>query len=314
MGLAVGQAGVAWVQAVPPAQVPAIALWVSNSPENLTGPLPLLHAQLPAQGCVRLMYHHKNVSPVPLEFLVWLGARYPGTQSAVWAVLGTSGPNPGEAKAGQLAAEKFLVGNAQGTGVPVRLSGGQFLTVVYETLPPKYTTSGLVEFRTQGDAPVDVYVEAVVGEGRRPVPSGAAFSLPLAKDFLFAAERVVPVTYALGGPWGFVDIGRSGEPSLLGTYLLKGNYGVVYRIQCSVANPTGFPQSVELACYFGGGGGYFEGLFDGALLATDYRRAGEEVSLRQMVVPAWSTLNCTLVTLPVSGCFYPVTLIVRPVR
>ena len=293
----------------PPQRTP-LALWVSNDPESLRAPAMLLHGEVPAHGSVRLFFHHVNAGGSPLALVLWAFA--PSGESTLYLLGGGSRPQGSPIGSGGEAVFAFLRALRLGQGFFVKVSGARPL--LWETFEPGETTSGLYEVSNDSGERVGLLLEARLPNEWSQGPLAASLAAPLSRHFLFPAQRRFEVTYRVGEDWGALELGRQGELGVAPRLPFRGNYGVVHRIRFRALNSTSSNTKVELACYAGGGKTLVVYQLDGSEpRATPLLPAYGEARLTETLLRPGEERIWEMVTVPVGGCFYPVSLLLRPV-
>ncbi len=286
-----------------------LTLWVSNSPENVARPGPLLRGEVPARGSVRVFYHHLNVGGSPLALVTWAIAA--GGETTLHLLGGASRAQGSPIAAGRDAALGFLRASRSRGGFFVTLSGAR--AILLQTFNPGETASALYELTNDSPQAVGFVLEARQPNDWEQGPLSASLSAPLSRQALYPAERRFTVTYRVGEDWGIAELGREGELSLSPRMQFRGGYGVVHRIRFRAVNNSSSNTKVELACYAGGGKTLVVYQLDGSEpRVTPLLPAYGEARLAEALLATGQERVWELVTLPVGGCFYPVSLLLRP--
>jgi len=286
-----------------------LALWVSNEPESLVRPGMLLHAQVPPGASVRLFYHHQNAGYAPSALVIW--AVSPGVEAPLH-LLGAAATAPRDPLlAGRDAALGFLRALSREQGFFVNVSGAR--AVLAQTLGPRETASGLYEIANGSPEPVEIIIETRGPRDWSTGPLQSSLNSPLSKEALYPAERQRSIVYRTGADWGTFELGRAGELSLSPRTEFRGNYGVLHRLTFRAVNNGSSNQEVELACYAGGGRTVVVYQFGGSeARATGVLPAYGEARLAQATLKPGEERTWELLTVPLGGAFYPVSLLLRP--
>ena len=125
--------------------------------------------------------------------------------------------------------------------------------------------------------------------------------------------KVEELNYSVGGRFGSVMIGQkpiSGEDH---TNNLDGNYGVLYTIHTTLKNPTSSTAEVEILLE--SSAGYTGGLFliNGQLIQTPYLGPKATHRVLKVSIGPGASKSFDIVTVPISGGAYPVTVTARPI-
>jgi len=303
-----GQATFPLERGAPPQRTP-LALWVSNEPESISSAQFLLKGEVPPFASVRLFYHHLNTAGSPLVLALWAQSSDP--EAALHLLGGGSKPQPSPMAAGKEAITRFLRARRLGEGFFVNVGAGR--AVLAQQFDPGETLSGLYELTNSGPRPVRLILEARLPADWTSGPLEASTLAPLSRQSLYAPERQFSVNYRAGEDWGVVELGRQGELSVSPRVEYRGSYGVLHRIRFRAINNTSSNIELELACYAGGGKTVVVYQLDGSEpRATPVLRSYGEARLASVVLGPGQERTWEMVTVPVGGCFYPVSLILRP--
>lgn len=285
-------------------------LVVSNMPERVSGPTALFGYDISAGQRVRVLYHHKNVSTVPLRFLISAKSIRPGQLKLR---LGHAGPVLDEIFVGHKALERYWNAKKGSESlVSVIPSESYLLDIV---VPPGEIVSGI--FECQSDVPVMVqgrtedmaYPEASYAIVSQQIPLGGVYDIAtITRDIRYVAGDIVREIPVGGEP--FVQDLVSGIP-------LKGNYGVLYRFVADIHNPELSPHTVTLLFSPVAGAARAIVRIEESLLETGNvggRGFPPVVELWRVVVPPKSTKKLVFETIPQSGSYYPVNFVLRSDR
>lgn len=297
------------------AKEPPLVTWFSNHPENVSGPMPLFHAQFPGKASGRLFYHHKSVASGLLKFTVWVQNRDPELVQRVFVVRGTGGPHSLAPIAGRDAIASFYSNLTAERGELLLLQPGEANCLDFTPWNPYTTVGGLLQFTCLEEATLDVYIEAIDASHQAPVLSSGSLASPVFKEWAFPGHEQVPMIYTVGEEPVHFLLGLPGEKALASEEILRGSYGVEQQLKISISNPFSAPRTVEVRCLAGGGGAaYVVALLDGRLLVVDLPGSGETALLATIALPANGSANVNLITAGVGGCWYPVVFTLQTAR
>jgi hypothetical protein len=213
--------------------------------------------------------------------------------------------------AGREAVARFLRARRLGEGFFANVGAGR--AVLAQEFDPGETLSGLYELTNNGPRPVRLVLEARLLADWTSGPLPASASAPSSRQSLYAPERQFSVDYRAGEEWGLVELGRHGELSVSPRVEFRGSYGVLHHIRFRAINNTSSNTQVELACYAGGGKTVVVYQLDGSEpRATPVLQPYGEATLASVVLGPGQERTWEMVTVPVGGCFYPVSLLLRP--
>jgi len=288
-------------------------LLVSNSPETIPFGKILYTGALSSAQTVRLLFHHQNGSKAQHMFITVTLSNPSRDPVSLWVQGAVGAPSQEEVTPGHDAARMFLDEYAHHAGFLVRLPGNTTVPLFVEDLPPLGITSGIAQFSLLDGDRVNVQVAA------RLASEGEPSTMSFAPDFDTVHQRgafVRPqigrtMTYSVGGPPAIMvlaaddDLLHEGQTGAL----LQGNYGVVYRFNVDLVNPTSSPATAQLVLH--ADGGQARGTFV----------IGDQIVESQLVQPNAPQVVATfplrpqtrrtirILTLPESGSNYPVRLI-----
>ena len=307
-------------------------LWYSNQPERIEKTQRLYWAELKSDESARLLYHHQNATVTP--FLIRYMLCNTSSEPAKLVIsFGECHPDKNPTRAGYVAGDSFMQKWVTGSAEVVTIPPNSAIPVSLRSLRINETCSGLVSMRLLPDGaksvilvgdsilPSNLYSEWYSGSNvlgawhsARPKPlSEIKVSLLGTESEVFPEPlKEERMDYEAGGRFGFARIGDEPLLDRQKQSSLAGNFGVVYHISGTLSNPTPAPVEVELL--FEASAGYGSGLF---IVNGDYLRLGlinpkKEIVLTSIKIPPGQSKPLRIVTIPLSGANYPVTLIVRP--
>lgn len=287
-------------------------LLVSNSPERIAESATLLRERLVGTTPVRLLWHHVNVAPRPLRFVVRI-ANLGDTEARVHMTDAATGPHDDEIQVGHSAMMRFIALSSQGEGYFLRLPAGRMLDLYdvrvpvgrivsgVATLTPTAGTNLLLEVVAEDVWPVDAYFA--------PAPA-RMYSDPPLTPYRFEASKTVDLEQSAGSGWTFYHIGKDFSVNLQGQKLF-GDYGVDYTIKGTFKNPTDKPARCEIALRAAGGVARCSYVLNGVLDETGLLRGDAEQIIYKVELPPGEQKTVSLMTIPESGSNYPITLTMR---
>ena len=257
------------------------------------------------------------------------------TPARVLVIPGDSGPDKNPVQAGIVAAEALVRGWVSYSGEIVELPARSTTPLSLRRFGPQETVSGLCSLRLLEGGPDSIQVRTdarVPAYGDFRLPGTLASSTPwriMGPRTLTSMERasapptfhVYPnpfktqeVVYRVGGRFGFARIGQSPISSADQQRNLDGNFGVFYTIHTRFENPTDVATDVEIV--FEASAGYSGALFvvNGEVRRTPLLQSKGEFRVARVRLAPGETRELTLMTVPLSGSSYPVTLTVRPLE
>lgn len=299
-------------------ELPVEVLAFSDHPERVRSRGLLFHAGLLAFKPVRFQYYHEGGRKEGPLFLTVRLANRGRAPARVHLVQGAAGPDPVYFTAGHQNNRAFLRRLAAFEGIVARLAPGEVRQVALHELPVDQVVSGTAQMTLLEGSEVQ-YGLFAVHDPAEPVGFDL-LSNPKdvhARGIYSAADQDLVRGWEIGPGEAFVAIGAVRQPNLLHGPELKGDYGVLYRVQLDLRNPGPEAERVEVA--FNPRGGQATGNFlvraeDGALQewrAPDPVDAFQKVPLGVLEVPARSRRVWTLWTIPEGASNYPVRLVLR---
>jgi len=281
---------------------PARTLVVSNSPERVRTP-GVLFPEVTVSGPVRVLVHHKNEMGAPLDLLVKARSMGPGG-SRVHLTVGMGRTGKDELRAGHQAMRTYLARAVQGTGYWISLSPGAEITLVAQRLLPGGVASGILQLQIVGD-PVRLWVEAAGEEDPVPVEEDGIHFRGVVRDPSIVLQEAYviggpPLTLWIGGP-PFLQEATTGRP-------LRGNYGVIYEVQVTLANPTDRRGEVSLILAPHGGPAGSVLVIDGQIYEIGPTSAFSEVPVVTFPLAPQERRTVLLWISPQAGSWYPVRL------
>jgi hypothetical protein len=290
---------------------PALAadiLLVSNNPERLDGPMALFHYEAPVRKTVRILYHHKNVSKVPLNFVIVAKSRT--TSGKMRTLLAAAGPVSDEIFAGHKAIERYWEKKVQAkTLVSLDATETSLLNVIVQ---PGEIVSGI--FECESDVPT--IFSSRVTDPAYPEASYAVMSQSVQPQLYLSPHITRQVTYVVGGVVSEILLGSMPfvEDHFSGN-ALKGNYGVTYTVTAVLENPDLVPRTVSLL--FSPLGGIARAMIrvSGKTLYQTGNVGGNGfpavVEVLRLTIPPKSQKRLVFESIPQSGSYYPVHFVLR---
>lgn len=301
------------------------ALWVSNEPETIRT-LGMLYGQiLKANQSVRFLFHHKNGLSSPCDVAVEIVN--PSEESAGIAVMESSaGPSNDEIHVGHVACINYLRQRSSGSGYLLNVPGKAWCRAATFSMKPGSIVSGLWELTNCGNADLYFQCSAVPRDFGQILTGIGGFSLPgeASPHTYPETERAVEVRHEVGKGWTFITLGLDATKSADGTRSLAGNYGIMHRVNLTLANPLPDPAKVVIAFSPSGGVARATFIFDNATVQSATRnfqwievptcKPPNDYVLQQLDLPPRSEQTLSFTTMPESGSNYPVRIVVRPER
>ncbi|MBI3975728.1 MAG: hypothetical protein HY334_04980 [Armatimonadetes bacterium] len=293
---------------------PAMLL-VSNRPEAVLADGVLFEEVVDARRPTRLLYHHQNGAPDRSRVLTIALTNRSDRPAELLLISGLAGPSPDPLFVGHAATARFLQNLAAGRGYILEIGPRSTYAFTAQTMAPLQLVSGILQFQLLRGEGLEVRIAA-----RLPWLLDRTVAIPVNQiayphpKGVFADPTVeVTRTVDLLQPTTLVDLGwaaalrdvRTGE-------LLVGDYGVVYRLTITAANPFPHDLRADLVATAAGGAARGAFLIDGRLVEMAIYKGFEERALTTLTVPAGQRLTTQILTMPTAGSSYPVRLSLRP--
>ncbi len=305
-------------------------VWYSNDPENLTGTGPLYWGALSPGKAVRLLTHHKNTLRRPLAIQYTVANPNP-TPVRLALMMGEGIPSLNPTLAGYQAGDEYLELWQRRAAEVVTIPANGAVPIQVQTLAPEITASALGTLVMLDQGPLPLVLEGrALDRSMIPAPWQAGGKLPWmrfapvslleanvrltgspAKVYAPALKRE-EFRFESNGRFVWLRIGARPISGVEGEGQLLGNFGVVYQIAATLANPTEKPARIQVI--FESSAGYNGALFliNGAFNRQGMVLAKEKRTLVDTVLQPGEERPLSIITIPLSGASYPATIIVRP--
>jgi hypothetical protein len=287
-------------------------LLYSNNPERIQQPGRLYVGAIEANAPGRLLYHHQNMSGLPVLFRVDL-INPAETPVELQVIAGAALPRLDTVLAGHQAGVRYLRNAALDVGRIITVPAQSRISLLQQRLARGLTSSGLYGLRLLSGRRIFVEVRAdPPGSGDPEVPRLEADAV--SPRVYPHPRRVLEASYTVGQSWTFVRLGRKAKvtarPAGEGP-VLDGDYGVLYDISVRIENPTPEARTVNLMLEPDAGGAQGVFLVEGKWIEVPHLSPPAEFKLAQFVLSPQQHRIVNIRTLPVGGSAYPVTLVVR---
>ena len=306
-------------------------LWYSNDPESVKQPGPLFMSSLESGQSARLLYHHLNASSISMLLRVQ-AINNSDEPLKVLLIPGDSKPDRNPVRAGMRAATEFLPGFFWNSGEIFTIPPRSTLPLSLRRFSPGETVSGLCSIRlvsgsglmvrTDAWPPFDleqqwkntIYTSTPWREvGCHPINEFDRSPCEPSVHVYPNPYKVEDCHYTVGGRFATIRLGEAPIATADSHRNLDGNYGVLYSIRTSITNPTRSDADVELVME--SSSGYTTGLFyvGDKLVSTPYLGPKDTTRIASFHVLAGGSIRTDILTVPISGGSYPVTITLRPV-
>ncbi len=307
---------------VPWRAIPITHLSFSDQPEKVTQPGMLWSGGLIRFKPVRLQYYHLGGSKAKLYLILKLFN--PNNHAARLHIRKVhGGPTDDYFEAGHSNSLQLLTTITNNEGFFLTAPPHAWITLEQIPLPYNKVVSGTAEITLLNHPPLQYILAAT------PYPEWAPPQSQLedqhnrhSRGYFEQAEIRLHYSYQAGDQDYAFSIGNTVQKSFWGNKILKGNYGVIYRIDLNLINPTATSKKVTLL--FNPRGGKAAGAFIIQALPQNRRRkpnlktvsippteATKIQTIESWLLPPHSETKVSIMTTPEGASSYPVKLILR---
>ncbi|MFH0886705.1 MAG: hypothetical protein V1843_00910 [bacterium] len=290
-------------------------LLLSNNPETVDRAGILFDGTIEKGSSIRCMYYHQNVSVKPLNFMVTL-FNHSEEPSKICVIYGIAKPRPDGLLAGHLSTKMFFDNLQSSNGVIFTIPPQSYFTVHEQNVTNKEVATALFKIiQLEGeDLDLQVRTQTDVAQNLHALPNIGAANHNFQVSGTFLKPNVdINQSYDIKDNYVSIDIGQAppfknaekGE-------VLKGNYGILYRIKFTlVNNSTDVIEPVGL--YYSSDGGIMRGVFliNNELVETkliDGHTKTEE-QIYSIIMHPGEKKEISMTTMPQAGSFYPTKVI-----
>ncbi|MFQ3548223.1 MAG: hypothetical protein SNJ70_00555 [Armatimonadota bacterium] len=290
-------------------------IFYSNDPESLRKFELLYAARLQLHTPTKVLYHHQNFMGQRIHFIVEI-VNTSDIPATFRISDGISAPNIDTYHVGYVAVDRFFNSELSNISYMQNVPPYSRLILVSDMLKNHDTSSGIFQIKQISSNPALVRITAAqpnidnVSVGQI-LPAPQSLVVPYNQHVYEKPVKKITETYTVGGRWTFISVGRHPLVSADNSKTLHGNYGVKYDITVKVENPTNRARKVEVA--FEPSAGMASGIFyvDGKKSVVKYATPPKEITLNSYNIQPGETRNIRIVTIPLAGSNYPITVIVK---
>jgi hypothetical protein len=298
-------------------------LWYSNHPENIKQVGRLYWGRVQQGRAARVLYHHQNQVGAPIEVKYSL-VNSGDAPARVAVTLGDAPTHANPTYAGYMAGEQYFPRWVRGSATIVVVPPHSAVPVVWEVLHPGKTASGLMALHGiegtalfVGDA-VATLVGRPEGNFASSMPTVSLADEPMnlvgqPQHVYSPAEKSLSLDYKVGQRWGYIRIGQEAVGRVDDDGRLDGNFGIVYKVEATVTNPTDTATEVEFV--FESSAGYTGAFFriNGLLYRTPLLQPKMKHQFYKVMLAPGESKTYYIETMPLSGGSYPCTVTIKPV-
>ena len=287
---------------------------LSNYPESIETPGLVFDHVLNHQS-LRVFYHHHNVSNEHMNLVVYVH-NVTSKNQHINIYKGIGGSTPDIVFAGHKAAYEFFYHLLNGSDRYTIPPFSQ-VPIVVNKLKSNQTSSGIIRIEKESTAKLNVKMSILDMSypnltGFIDVPETVNQFRPVV---FYNAYNEHKFTYKLQTKIQSFQIG--GVPYIKDEdydYRLKGNYGVIYKINLFLENPFSEPKFVDFFLSPVQQNSVNRGVFIiedeifevGVLSYSDSKKISEKFF--QIKLNSYEKKSIELLTMPQAGCFYPVDI------
>lgn len=303
----------ATVENLPLEPVVPARLLVSNRPETVTANGVLFEESLQAGQAVRLLYHHRNGAATSKVITVTLVNRS-GDPASVFLTGATAGPSSDVMYAGHIAAGRFVSRITAQQGYVLEIPRRSAHTFSVVDIPPGTLVTGLLQAQLlRGtELAVTVHIRAPWLLARTVTTEVNQVAVAHPRGVFHTAEVHIARSVSVGERILLTDLGFAATPTDPATgEVLRGDYGILYRLSVELKNPGDRPAIFEIAARAVNGPARGMLFIAGTVADFGFLRAGEERFVAAIELAAGETRLVDMLTMPAAASFYPVRLSVQ---
>jgi hypothetical protein len=212
----------------------------------------------------------------------------------------------------------------RGSASVIEVPPHSVVPIVWEAVRPGETASGLLALRgIEGSA---LFIGDAIGTILDRPAGNFAYTMPttsLADDptnlvgqsqhVYSPAEKSLKLSYTVGERWGYIRIGQEAVERVDLDGQLDGNFGVVYKVEAALSNPTF--EATEIEFVFESSAGYTGAFFriNGLVYRTPLLQPKTTHQFFKVTLAPGESKTFYLETIPLSGGSYPCTVTIKPV-
>jgi len=297
-------------------------LMVSDRPENFDTDGMLFKGKFDKDTPTRLLYYHKNADKKPRRF--WIELKNNSNKPVKVLISGAmGGPDRWGVTVGHEAAMRFLRVYNKGIGYTIHIPPRKSVALVDLRIAKDQILCGYFHLQIREGDELEVYVKNSrkmdgVANGRHlPLltepfdpfkihPKGIFKPAYLEEDMEYVIGEDDEAACVVGqAPWLIDSI--SGEPN-------NGNYGVFYRFNLNLKNPT--DEIKRIGFFLVPKGVLARGSFimDGRVMETTLVRYPSRILFAAVDVGPKSEKKISILTTPEGGSYYPVEVIIKTIE
>tara|TARA_A100001015_G_scaffold309446_1_gene408932 strand:+ start:2407 stop:3435 length:1029 start_codon:yes stop_codon:yes gene_type:complete len=289
-------------------------LIISNYPEELTEPGVLLNKRI-FNHSMRFMYYHKNSSKKNLKIAIIIENTLSSNLDLNY-IFSKAGPTEDGLYAGHISTKSFFETLLSKSFTKLSFNPNQSRLITTHLIKPGQVSTGILEIN-KASLLSHYRLKAIVLDPEYPQLSEFNDVKLLNYTCGIYAQTVKNIYryYNFEKPLEEVSIGINPYlEDIQEKHPLKGNYGLLYKIQLVVSNP--FKAYKKLNFYFSPTGGLSRGLIaiDNTLYETGLfskKNNFEPEKITHIVLAPYEQKTINILTMPQAGSFYPVHFVIQ---
>lgn len=299
-------------------------LWYSNHPETVRGPGRLYWGKLAEGSAARVLYHHLNATQRPID-LRYMLVNTSDEPAQIAVTLGDAQPHVNPTLAGYRAGQEFFPRWVRQSASVIVVPPHGMVPVVLERFAPQQTASGLMSLHSiKGSVLFIGDCEHGASEPSSttnlahtvlPVSlADAGINLVGQSEHVYSpAFKFLHTEFQVGGRFGYFRIGEQAVGRVDDQGKLSGNFGIVYKMEANLSNPTDTATEVEML--FESSAGYTGAFFriNGLVYNTPLLQPKKTHQVLRLTLAPGEKKTLFIETIPLSGGSYPVTVTFKPV-
>jgi len=288
-------------------------LFFSDHPERVNGRGLLFSGGITKTFPVRLFYYHQGDKSLPdLSLLLQLFNPGVNREAKLEIIKYLAPPSLNPYQAGHQAVKSFLVKLMNRETETLIIPSGQSVDLCREKLLPDFVANGIIEFKLLSGGPVFLNLFALKTPEEPP-----AFNL-LVKKLDTHCRGAFPLTqvtmekdFDLAKESGEIYIGKEAYENILPGRVLKGGYGILYRIRLKLVYTASKPGKASVFFQPRGGGAALVFFLGDEIRELKPVPAYDQVLLFRVNLKAGEKKELEIYTMPEGASSYPVKIMIR---
>lgn len=292
-------------------------LFISNNPEVTAISGKLFQGYIEKNKSARLLYHHGNLIGGEDKVLNIYLTNPTTRPMSVWVTNGVGGPSIDSIFIGHIATKRYLLNVLQKLAYVLEIPPQKSIVLISQRLPTGQYVSGLLKFKLVSGDNLEVAINAENAKYKSldDLPFVTTDNVKShVRGKIHLGNWDTDIQYLCSEQYASFEIGGIKQEKLTeSNQKLAGNYGLLYTYNVEIKNNLSRTQKVELAVV--PRGGFARGCFliNNQFVETrllDPLKAEEGIIYTLDLQPD-EERQIRMITLPQSGSYYPVRLVIR---